>query len=173
MYRSFGGDNHFLATRYIEQINCSLRSVSGWAYRNQKKHDLRGVMPSIMTRTPGPLDLQFFADFPVNEPWVTNLRSASETLHVISNQSVTTGRSRIVDSTGMWRGKHLVRSEADENLPGTLRSRLLSIRSVHASWASSLGSCWSMHSPLKLTRHALTSPIRWLWLISSSSPIRR
>ena len=32
-------------------VNCLLRSVSGWACRSQKKQDVPGVKPTIVTRT--------------------------------------------------------------------------------------------------------------------------
>ena len=81
MYRSFGGNNQFRHTGRIEQTQL-LRSISSWLdvshsdkarplWRDAFDHD-----PHSWTG-----DFQVFADFPVHEPWVTDLRNRKQELH--------------------------------------------------------------------------------------------
>lgn len=81
MYRSFGGDNHFLATRFIEQSQL-LTSIRQWLGASQTEDERPGWCdafdhdPHYWTS-----DLQVFANLPAHEPWVTNLRKRKQTLH--------------------------------------------------------------------------------------------
>src|SRR5208282_195980 len=81
MYRSFGGDNRFLATRYIEQSQL-LTSIRQWLGVSQTE-DERPGWSDAFDHDPHywSSDLQVFANFPAHEPSVTNLRKRKQTLH--------------------------------------------------------------------------------------------
>ena len=81
MYRSFGGDNRFRETHDIEQSQLPA-SILKWLGVTQSE-DARPAWCDAFDHNPHTwtTDLHVFADFPVHEPWVTDLRNRKQSLH--------------------------------------------------------------------------------------------
>ena len=81
IYRSFGGDNRFRASRYIEQSQL-VTSIRQWLGVSQSE-EARCSWREAYDRDPHSwtADFQVFADFPLNEHSVSNLRDRKQNLH--------------------------------------------------------------------------------------------